>query len=255
MARLARNGFMDNPTYVVLSRLTAQQRAMDVTAVNIANADTGGYKSERVLFTDWLQRQSVAAAPRGGTVVAYTQDRATYRDQQQGELTHTTNPLDIAITGEGFFTVDTPRGPRLTRAGRFQLMPDGTVSSANGDALLDTNGRRMQLSPADTQISVAGDGTISSENGQIGKIGIVQPDDPMQLQAEGAQLFRLNGATTPVAVPKLLQGALEKSNVQPVLETTRMMNDLREFQFASEFLQGESDRRQGAIDKILTPRS
>ena len=64
-------------------------------------------------------------------------------------------------------------------------MPDGTIADASGNALLDTNGRPMQVSPADTQITIAGDGTLSSENGQIGKIGVVQPDDPMRLQAEG----------------------------------------------------------------------
>jgi flagellar basal-body rod protein FlgF len=246
---------MDNTTYIAISRLTAQQRAMDVTADNIANAGTSGYKSERVLFTDWLSRQHNTTAPRGGSTVVYTQDRATYRERQEGALTHTANPLDVAVTGDGFFTVATPRGPRLTRAGKFELMPDGTIADASGNALLDANGRPMQVSPADTQISIAGDGTLSSENGQIGKIGVVQPDDPMRLQAEGAQLFRLDGATAPVASPKLVQGALEQSNVQPVLELTRMMSDLREFQFVTQFVQGEADRHQGAIDKILQARA
>jgi flagellar basal-body rod protein FlgF len=245
---------MDNPTYVAVSRLTAQQRAMDVTAGNIANAGTSGYKSERVLFTDWLNRQRNTVSPPGGAVVTYTQDRATYRVDQEGSLTHTSNPLDLAITGEGFFTVDTPRGPRLTRAGRFELTPNGTIADVNGNALLDTNGRPMQLSPADTQISVAGDGTLSSEKGQIGKVGVVRPNDPMRLQAEGGRLFRADSATAPVDQPRLVQGALEDSNVQPVLELTRMMNDLREFQFVTQFVQGEADRRQGAIDKILQPR-
>ena len=156
---------------------------------------------------------------RAGEVqVVYTQDRATYRERQEGALTHTANPLDVAITGDRILTVATPRGPRLTRAGKFELMPDGTIADASGNALLNVNGRPMQVSPADTQISIAGDGTLSSENGQIGKIGVVHPDDPMRLQAEGAQLFRLDGATAIVASPKLVQGALEQSNVQPVLE-------------------------------------
>ena len=246
---------MDNATYVAVSRLAAQQRAMDVTASNIANADTTGYRSERVLFTDWLSRQNNTASPRGGAVIAYTQDRATYRDNQEGALTHTNDPLDVAITGEGYFTVDTPRGPRLTRAGRFELTPNGTIADGNGDALLDTNGRPIQLSPADTSISIAGDGTISSENGQIGKIGVVRPDDPMRLQAEGGRLFRADTVTTPVEQPNLVQGAVEDSNVQPILELTRMMNELREFQFMSQFVQGEADRHQSAIDKLLPTQS
>ncbi len=246
---------MDNATYVATSRLVAQQRGMDVIAGNIANAGTPGFKAERMLFSDWLSRQHSAGTPRGGETIAFTQDRASYRDTQPGSLGHTGNPFDVAITGDGFFTVDTPQGPRLTRAGRFGLMPDGTVADGAGDALLDTNGRPVQIAQADTHITIAGDGTISSENGTIGRIGVVRPADPMRLQAEGDRLLRADTPTVAVASPKLVQGAVEESNVQPVAEMTRMMTGLREFQFVSQFVQGEADRQQSAIDKILARRT
>ncbi len=246
---------MDNATYVAASRLVAQQRGMDVIADNIANAGTPGFKAERMLFSDWLGRQRNADTPRGGQTIAFTQDRATYRDTQSGSLSHTGNPLDVAIAGQGYFTVDTPQGPRLTRAGRFGLLPDGTVADAGGDTLLDANGQPVRLAPADTSITIAGDGSISSENGPIGKIGIVRPDDPMRLQAEGNRLLRADSTTAAVAAPRLVQGAVEESNVQPVAELTRMMAGLREFQFVSQFVQGEADRQQSAIDKILGRRS
>ena len=127
-------------------------------------------------FSDWLLRQRAADAPRGDRTVAYTQDRATWREQRAGTLTHTGNPFDLGITGDGFFTVRTPRGPRLTRDGRFGLLPDGTLADGAGNAVLDNNGRPIVLSTTDTQIAIAGDGTISSENGQLAKIGVVQPD-------------------------------------------------------------------------------
>ena len=92
---------------------------------------------------------------------------------------------------------------------------------------------------------------MSSENGQLGKIGVVQPTDPMQLAAEGDTLFRSDSPTTPVAAPGLVQGAIEDSNVQPVLEMTRMMDGERQFQFMTQFIQAESDRQQSAIDKLL----
>lgn len=246
---------MQNATYVALSRLVAEQRVMDVMADNIANANTLGFKAERVLFSDWIARQQGADAPRGGGAIAYTQDRATYREQQPGSLSHTGNPLDLAITAQGFFTVNTPQGPRLTRAGRFELTPDGTIADATGDALLDVNGRPIQLAVSDTQISIAGDGTVSSENGQIGKIGVVQPHDAMRLSAEGGSRDRADTPTDPVAAPKIVQGAVEESNVQPISEMTRMMAGLRQFQFVTQFIQGESDRQQSAIDKILAQRT
>ena len=237
---------------IVLSRLVAQQRALDVTATNLANTGTPGFKAERVLFSDWISRQTGTDTPPGGQTVAYTQDRATYRSQTEGALTHTANPFDLAIAGPGFFTLQTRQGPRLTRAGRFELQPDGTVGDIEGNALLDNAGKPIRLSPADTDIHVAGDGSINSQNGALGKIGIVQANDANRLQAEGSRMFDTGDRTTtsPVAKPQIVQGALEDSNVQAVQETTDMMTQMREFQFVSQFIQAESDRQQSAIDKL-----
>jgi flagellar basal-body rod protein FlgF len=243
---------MNNVSSVVASRLVAQQRVMDVIANNIANADTPGFKAERVQFSDWLVRRSGSDAPQGDRTIAYTQDRATWREQQTGTLTHTGNTFDLGLTSDGYFTVATSRGPRLTRNGRFGLMPSGTITDSAGNAVLDTNGRPIVLSPTDTQISISGDGTVSSENGQLAKIGVVRPDDAMQLTAEGNTLFRSNSPATQVASPGVVQGSMEESNVQPVLEMTRMMDGLRQFQLVSEFIQAEGDRQQSAIDKLLT---
>lgn len=238
---------MELPSTVALSYVMAQSRAMDVTAANLANAATPGFKSGHMLFSDWLGRSPGAT---GAARVAFVQDRATYRDNAPGTLTHTGNPLDLAIGGEGFFTVDTPRGPRLTRAGRFSPQPDGTVADDAGAALLDTAGQPIRIGPADTALTVSADGTLQSENGPIGRIGVVGADDPMKLHPEGATAFRSDGATSPMAQPRIVQGAMEDSNVQPVVEVTRMMAGLRAFQFASQFVDSEATRLQAAIDKL-----
>jgi flagellar basal-body rod protein FlgF len=242
---------MDITSSVAASRLVAQQRVMDVIADNIANANTSGFKAERVQFSDWLTRQRGADAPRGDRTIAYPQDRATWRDQKAGTLTHTGNPFDLGITSDGFFTVRTSNGPRLTRDGRFGLMPDGTIADSGGNAVLDSNGQAIVLSSTDTKVTIAGDGTVSSENGQLGKIGVVRPTDPMRLTAEGSTLLRAGSTTAPVTTPGLVQGAMEDSNVQPVLEMTRMIECERQFQFVSQLIQAESDRQQSAIDKLL----
>ncbi|HET8997512.1 MAG TPA: flagellar hook-basal body complex protein [Acetobacteraceae bacterium] len=242
---------MDLISNIAASRSVAQQRTLDVIANNIANANTPGYQAERVQFSDWISPQSGTASPPGERSIAYAQDRATWREQQAGVLAHTANPLDLAVTGDGFFTVSTPRGPRLTRDGRFGLMPNGTLADSAGNAVLDTAGQPIQFAPSDTHITVAGDGTVSSENGQIGKIGIVRPTDPMRLTAEGNTLMRADAPTAPIAAPRIVQGAIAESNVQPVLEMTRMMDGLRQFQALAQFMQAEGDRQQSAIDKLL----
>jgi len=242
---------MDITTSLAASRLIAQQRAMDITANNLANANTPGYRTERVQFSDWIDPQPSAATIPGSGTVTYTQDRATWRESQPGSITHTANTFDLALTNQGYFTVNTPAGPRLTRDGRFGLMPGGTLADSSGNPVLDTAGRPIQIAATDSRVSIAGDGSISSENGPIGRIGVVQPSDPMKLRAEGSTRFISDASTSPVASPGILQGAVEQSNVQPVLEVTRMMNDVRQFQFVTQLVQAESDRQQSTIDKLL----
>lgn len=241
---------MNLASNVAASRLLAAQQAIDVTAQNIANADTPGFKAGRVQFVDWLSRQG-SATTAGEASVAFVQDRATWRDQVPGAVSFTGNPFDLALTGDGYFTVATANGPRLTRNGRFGPRPDGTLADSAGNAVLDSNGQAIQLTPTDTAVTISGDGTVSGQDGQLGKIGVVQPNDPMRMTAEGSTLFRPDTQTTPVTSPGLVQGAVEGSNVQPVLEVTRMMDGLRQFQFVSELVQAENDRQQSAIDKLL----
>ena len=242
---------MNIPSLVAASGLVARERAIEVTANNLANLNTPGFQASRVKFADWLSPQPVGAALPGESRIAYTQDRATWRDTQTGPVAHTANPFDLALQGQGFFTVATANGPRLTRDGRFEPLPDGAIGDSAGNKLLDVNGKPIQVASTDTQITISGDGTVSSENGQLGKIGVVTPEDPMKLKAEGGTLFLAETPTRQVARPGIVQGALEGSNVPPVLEVTRMMNELREFQFTTQLIQAEDDRLRAVTDKIL----
>ncbi len=246
---------MENPTYIALSKLEAQQRTMDVIAGNIANANTVGYKAERVLFSDFLVKQKDANVAPGGKTLSFAQDRATYRDHSAGTLTQTGNPLDLALGSNGFFSVQTANGVRLTRSGRFGLLADGTVADSSGNALLDTDGSPIQLPAGDSHIQVAADGTISAETGRIAQVGVVDVGDTNQLFPEGGKLFRSNIAPQPAIKPHVVQGSLEESNVQPITELTQMMQTEREFQFVSQFVSSEADRQQSAIDKIVQQQS
>ena len=246
---------MENPTYVAMSRLIAQQRTMEVMANNVANSNTPGFKTQHVQFSDWLLPSTQKLLAAGESTLDFTQDRATWRDQSAGTLTHTGDPLDLAIGSQGFFVVKTPNGDRLTRAGRFSLQPDGTIGDDDGNPLLDAQGNPLQLSPGDSDVTIAGDGTISSRQQQIGKIGVVVPADLNRMVAEGSHLLKAETPTTLVAQPKITQGAVEDSNVSPVLEMTRMMQLERDFQFMTQFTQSEADRQQTTIDKLTQTSS
>jgi len=241
---------MSNPGYIALSRMIAQQRALDVRAANIANVSTPGYKAETVNFSDYLVRQTGVKTPSGGRTVAMVTDRASWRDFSQGELSKTGNALDLAIQGEGFFAVQTPRGERYTRAGRFTLSPAGQIVDGSGNAVLGVDGHPLSVPAGDASIGVSSDGTVSTESGELGKLRIMQFDNQEALQGEGNLLFASAQPGHQAEQPTVAQGAVEGTNIQGVAELTKMMNDLREFEYASQFADAEAQREQNAIDKI-----
>ncbi|GBR32551.1 flagellar basal-body rod protein FlgF [Gluconobacter kondonii] len=242
---------MENSTYIALSRMDAQQRAMSVVADNMSNASTVGYKRENVLFSDFLSHQHGSKQAEGADTESYTQDRATYRDFQQGDMQSTGNPLDLALGGEGYFQVRTANGVRLTRAGRFEEQQDGAVVDESGNALLDRDGQPIVIPQTDHRITISADGVISTETGEQGQIGIVTAQDDNKLQAEGSRLLRTDQPTTAVERPNIVQGMVEGSNVQMMTEVTKMMEIQRNFQFMAQFVDAEATRQKNAIDKIV----
>jgi len=247
---------MDNPGYIILSRLALQHRATAVLAHNVANADTPGFRALRPVFAEYVARQDRAAVPPGGRPIAFAQDRATWREMDQGPVQTTGNPLDVAITGEGFFVVETPRGERFTRAGRFSIGDGGRIVDMEGNPVLGPEGNAIAVAPNDTRITIQGDGTIRSENGELGRLRIVRFENVQALRAEGDRLFDPAGEEAlPVERPSVLQGAVEGSNVRPILEMTRLTAELREFQFAAQFAEREGERLSTAVERILRRRS
>ena len=246
---------MDSPGYIILSRLSAQMRAQSLAANNLANADTPGFRATRPVFAEHAALQRAGQHPRGGREVDYSWDRASWRDDSQGPITRTGNPLDVALAGEGYFAVDTPRGERFTRAGRFTIGADGRLLDHSGNAVLNEGGNPIAIAPGDTNVEIRGDGSIRSQNGEIGKLRVVRFANNQSLRAEGDRLFDAAGQQPePVVRPGVVQGAVEGSNVQSVVELTRMMAEVREFQFATQFAEREGERIQTAVERILRRR-
>lgn len=241
---------MENAGYIALSRMVAQQRALEVRATNIANTGTPGFKSEAVLFSDYLLNQRGVTPPPGGRTVQLVQDRATWRDFGQGQVSKTGNPLDLALQGEGFFVVETSRGERYTRAGRFSLSASGQIVDMGGNPVLGTDGRAINVPPETSSFMVGGDGTITSDAGPIGKFRVVQFDDQQLMHSEGESLFETTQAARDATAPALSQGTIEGANIKAIVEITAMMAEMRDFEFASQFVDGEAQREQSAIDKI-----
>ncbi len=153
---------MDNSTYVALSQMTALERQLDVTANNLANANSNGFKSERVLFESYLHQNERDDLGEGTNFVL---DSGSYVDARQGALTRTDNPLDVAISGKGWFAYQSDTGQTAYgRDGNFVLDDQGRMMTLSGAQVLDAGGAPITLPPdVAGSLSIASDGTMSSD--------------------------------------------------------------------------------------------
>lgn len=236
---------MENITYIGISQQLALQQQMEVTANNIANMNTPGFKAQNVLFTDYI------TSPKDGKPIHQANDFATYQDLTIGNLIQTSNSLDFAIHGEGYFTVSTPEGLRYSRDGGFSLNDQRQIVTKAGDIVFNDNDNPIVLPAEATQIRISDDGTISTEAGDVGRLKIVNFDNPQKLKRMGNNYYDPGQmAALPAENRKVVQGQLEGSNVNPVVEMNRMVELMRMFQAAQRMLQGDHDRQVNAIQKL-----
>ncbi|MBP7240730.1 flagellar hook-basal body complex protein [Amaricoccus sp.] len=227
---------MDLPGYVALTRASGLLKEMQSVANNIANVSTTGYRREGVVFAEMVQ-----ALPAEGGSVAMTAARGRFTDELQGALVETGGTLDLAIEGEGFFTVMTPAGERLTRAGAFTRNADGEVVDPAGNRLLDEGGGPIVIPFEARHVGVASDGTLSVNGEPAAKIGLVTVEDRTKLTREGGTLFSADGAV-PLFDGRIVQGFLEQSNVNPVAEMARMIEVQRAYEYGQKLSDGEDER-------------
>jgi flagellar basal-body rod protein FlgF len=242
---------MDTTVYVSLSHQLALQRQMDMIAGNIANADTTGYRRENAVFQSYLERQPLSASPAGRTV-NFVIDYGVARDTTQGELTPTGSPLDVGIVGDALFTVGLANGETAyTRNGHFSLSEDGYLITANGAQVLDTKGSPFQFPADEKKISIAKDGTVTTSAGDIGQIALVRFANDAALKRLGDTLYQgANPETVDPQKTDLRVGYLEKSNVKSIVETTSMIDVLRNYQSTTKLLDRYEEMRKRGIERL-----
>jgi flagellar basal-body rod protein FlgF len=242
---------MDTTLYVGLSHQAALRRNMDLIANNIANLNTTAYRREQVIFQEYLV-DIANSASRDTREVAFVEDYGVARDLTQGPLTPTGNPLDVAIEGKGYFSVqnDDATDPFYTRNGRFVISPDGYLSLTSGHKVLDTSGQPIPIGPEDADINIAPDGTIASSQGPIAQINVVSFDDERLLQKVGDNLYSSEQGSIPADEFQLQNGMLEASNVNGISEMTQMIEVLRTYQSTSKMLDRYQDLRSRGIERL-----
>ncbi len=239
---------MENISYIGLSQQMALSSMMNASANNIANMNTPGFKGQRVMFVDYLNKSPEAARR---DAIHQVLDYGTYRDTEQGALQMTGNNLDVAIEGDGYFVVGGANGNRYTRNGSFSLNAQRELVTKTGERVL--GGGAPLVIPEDArQITISPDGFVSTETGEVGQLDIANFADPQTMNEEGDGFYTAAPGVQPgpAGEARFVQGAVESSNVNPILEMNRMVEVLRAYQSAYRMLTNDHERIRGAIQKL-----
>jgi flagellar basal-body rod protein FlgF len=246
---------MDNAIYVSLSRQMVLQRSIEISANNVANMDTAGFKVEHL---------AVHAAPltptgTGGRFgpVTYVNDTGVVRNFSQGSLEKTGNPLDLAINGNGFFSIQTANGPAYTRDGHFTIDAQNQIVDKQGNPVLSASGSPITIDPTRAAPTIGKDGVVSqvgpnAQVAQLGKIGVVRFANLGSLSKAGGNLFTDGSGQTPAPATDVTvsQGMIEKSNVSGVAEVANLISVQRAYERMQDIISATQTMSGKAIDSL-----
>lgn len=236
---------MENAILIGLSQQTALRRNLDIIAHNLANMETVAYKAERPLFNTFLT--SVRNANGEQDSAKFVNDYGMVRNMNEGTLRRTSNQLDVAIDGSGYFVVSTDAGERYTRNGHLRIDHEGKLSTSDGNAVLDTNRNEIFFGPDEKSLSIARDGSISTATGSKGQLLVVEFADESTLSRAGSSLYSSSSEPTNRSNTIIQQGSIEESNVIPIQEMSTMIEVLRAYTSSAKLVKSAEDLAQRAI--------
>ncbi|BCG93089.1 flagellar basal-body rod protein FlgF [Mesorhizobium sp. 131-2-1] len=237
---------MQDSLYVALSSQIALERRLDTIADNVANASTIGFRATGVKFED-------VVSGTGPKSVSFASSGKTYLSTAHGSMTETGNPFDFAIQGDAWFAIETPGGTVMTRDGRFSMNENGELMSIEGYPVLDGGGAPIQLDPRNGPPKAGADGSLRQNDQLVGAIGLYTFDPGQNFVRYG------NSGIVPARTPEpvtdrsdvgVAQGFLEESNVNPVLEMTRLIMVQRAFENTAALIRQTDTTTDDAIKTL-----
>jgi flagellar basal-body rod protein FlgF len=242
---------MENALLIGLSRQVALGRELDVIANNMANVTTNGFKARSSRFREFLMPVASAETfPQPDRKLSYVIDAGTPLDIRSGPIEHTGNPLDVAIRGDAFLAVQTPAGERYTRNGALEINAQGQLVTSDGFPVLGENGP-IAFTPQESGFDIAPDGTVTSNQGQRGRLRLVRFANAQALRNEGSNLFSSpNPAQAAGATSRVEPRAIERSNVKPVLEMSRLIEVNRSYSNIAGMVGRMDELRRTAISRL-----
>ena len=243
---------MENALLVGLSRQITLQRNLEVIANNVANMNTTGFKARTVNFEEFISPTARAdTLPSTNRRVSYVADQGTDLDLSNGAVEQTGNPLDIALRDNTLLAVQTTTGFNYTRNGSLALDQNGTLVTSDGERVL-VGGGSITINPGTTGVSIAADGTVESADGPLGRLQIVEVTDPSQLNNLGANVYGSRTQLPEANSPRIVPGALERSNVQSIIEMSRLIEVNRAYSSLASMQQRLDETRRSAVERLAT---
>lgn len=240
---------MDNSVYISLSRQIGLFQDLEFTSNNIANVNTPAFNAQKLLFSQYLVDNTRERRD------AYANTPSSYRDTTSGSLKVTGNTFDFAISGTGYFQIQTPLGSRFTRAGNFQINDQGVLVTQDGFAVLGSDNSQILIPTNARNIEVNGAGQIRVDGTDSGQIGVFEFINPQRLTRQGNNLYSATEAAAPTTTSRVLQGTLESSNVSAISETVRLLQLSRSVTNSAKLIDTVYDLERRASDIFTRPQN
>jgi flagellar basal-body rod protein FlgF len=236
---------MENSVYIGLSKQVVLKENMNIIANNVANLNTPGFRGQNMLFTEYVEN------PRHmDEDISMVLDYGQYQMTDPGAIKETGSPLDVALVGNGFLGIQTPDGIQYTRAGNLTMDAEGTLRNARGMVVADQGGGEITIPDDAREIIIDRKGVVSTDQGVVGQLMIVEFNNYQDLNPAGNGLYTTTANAIPAENTSVHQGKLEGSNVQAVVEMTRMIDVSREYQAIQQMMEKEHERLRTAAQRL-----
>lgn len=219
----------DNSIYTTLSNQIALNDELSITANNMSNANTTGFKRDMQIMSSYTSKDTIDN-------LKMPDDIASISDFTAGSLKQTNNPLNVAINGDGFFMIETQNGMSYSRNGNFLINNDGTLIDQQGNHVLSEGGDQIAIPLQNADVFINKNGNIYSSNELIGAVGVFSFSDLKFLRKAGNGYFETTLEPIPSENFQLLQGFLEESNAKPIIETTKLIDLQKKFSMSSNLI-------------------
>ncbi len=236
--------YANNASYITLSNQIARKTQLDMIANNVANSNTVGFEQDNLLFRAIDVKQNT----RRNNSFAFAE--ATYRNGGSGAIKVTNRPTDLAIGGEGYFKVATPRGARYTLDGSMVINNQGVLVNMNGFPYLSADGAFIEIAEDFQTIEVASNGAIFVDDEEISIIGVFGFDTRDPIIKEGGNLYAIQGGDILLEEFTIISGALKSSNVNPTLAMAQMVEMQRSFGLTTDVMTNINETENSAINKL-----